>query len=217
MDDIKSLLDGGDVDMGIFSGYNFIVKKGKRGEYADWTSDSGWSKSQTPLTDEQLASLAEHGLHDLTKRLPDRPSDENYDVLVEMMDISIQRQLTGENGVWNPEWEELGFKPIRQKARGDAGGDKPAASSDSSDGAKSSGDGAGTGSALDRLKAARGKAAATVEDDSSDDSPAEVAAAADTPTADDAPAADDTPVSSGETGVSALAAKIKARVSNKSA
>ena len=143
--------------------------------------------------------------------MPDRPSDENYDVLVEMMNISIQRQVTGENGIWNKEWEELGFKPLRQ--RGQKDGDKPAASastdSDSDGGTEAAGSGASN--ALERLKAARGKAAAAPAEvvDASDDSPAEVAAAADDVTT--------TPEVSGETEVSDLAAKIKARVGKKSA
>jgi hypothetical protein len=219
MDDIAGLLDGGEVDLDMFKGYNFIVKKAQRGEWADWTTDSGWSKTQTRLTDEQLAALAEHGLHDLSKRMPDRPSDENYDVLVEMMNISIQRMLTGENGVWNKEWEELGFKPVRVRGQsGDAAAsDKPATSSASTPASNNSDSGAGASSALERLKAARGKAAAApadAEDDSKDNSPAEVAAAADTEVE---ATPDAEPAPSGETEVSDLAAKIKARVGKKSA
>jgi hypothetical protein len=214
VEDVQAILGEGEVDLDKFLGHNFIVKKGQRGEYADWTTDSGWSKTQTRLADEQLAALAEHGLHDLTKRMPDRPSDENYDVLVEMMNISIQRQVTGENGVWNKEWEQLGFKPLRQRGQKDDAGDKPAASSSASsasDGGTEAATGTGASNALDRLKAARGKAAAAPVEvvDASDDSPAEVAAAA----TDVAPA----PEASGETEVSDLAAKIKARVGKQSA
>jgi hypothetical protein len=201
--DVQAILGDGEVDLDKFKGYNFIVKKGQRGEYADWTSDSGWSKSQTRLTDEQLAALAEHGLHDLTKRLPDRPSDENYDVLAEMMNLSVQRMVTGENGVWNKEWEELGFKPLRHRGQGDdaTATSAPAKTSDDTP----SDSGSGVSGALDRLKAARGKAAAApVDDDDDDDSPADVAAAATDVTP--------TPEAKAETGVADLAAKIKARV-----
>jgi len=215
MEDIQALLGDGEVDMDIFNGFNFIVKKVQQGDYADWTSSSAWSKNQSPLTDEQLAALAEHGLHDLTKRLPDRPSDENYDVLTEMMNLSIQRQVTGENGVWNPEWEALGFKPLRQRGKSD---DKPASSktakseSDDDEGTTA---GTGTGSALERLKKARGKgteASKTVVEEASDaDSPADVAAAAEVETE------VEVPPEAGKTSVSALAAKIEARVGKKTA
>jgi hypothetical protein len=214
VDDVMALLDDSDeeVDMSIFDGYNFIVKKTQQGEYADWTSNSAWSKGKTPLTDEQLAAIAEHKLFDLTLRLPERPSDDNYEILVEMMNISIQRQVTGENGVWNPAWEEAGFKPLRQ--RGDAGKSTtpkstPQTESDDDDAPKVGGDGGGTGNALERLKAARGKSKAapeeTTEAAAEEESPADVAAAAD----------DAVPPVAGKTDVSDLASKIKARVSGK--
>jgi len=211
-DDITALLGDGEVDMDIFNGFNFILKKQQQGEYADWTTSSTWAKSPTPLTDEQLAALAEHKFHDLTKRLPDRPSDEQYEILVEMMNVSLQRQITGENGVWNPEWEEAGFKPLRQRGDESAAQKKstaPKSSNDDDDSPKA--EGAGAGNALDKLKAARGKTQAAPVDEApeeaKDDSPAEVAAAAD----------DAVPPQAGETEVSDLAAKIKARVGKKSA
>jgi hypothetical protein len=215
MEDIEALLGDGEVDMDIFNGFNFIVKKLQQGDYADWTSSSTWSKNQSPLTDEQLAALAEYKLHDLTKRLPDRPSDEQYEILTEMMNISIQRQVTGDDGVWDSAWEAEGFKPLRQRGKGD---DKPTSSKSAKD---ESGDsetktsGAGTGSAMDRLKAARGKGAkaseTVVEDASNDDSPADVAAAAEVETE------VEVPPEAGKTSVTALADKIKDRIGKKSA
>ena len=233
-EDVQALLGDGDVDMDIFNGYNFIVKKGQRGDYADWTSESTWARALTPLTDEQLAAVAEHGFWDLTKRLPDRPSDEQYDVLTEMMNVSIERMQTGENGVWRREWEEAGFKPF--KPRDNEGGNNAAKDDDdtktTSSAAKSStssGSGGSAKAALDKLKAARGKGSADAEagdagagadddvpfdteESGADESPAEVVAAADD--AGDSPAAED---DSGKADVSDLAAKIKARVGKKSA
>jgi hypothetical protein len=209
-EDIANLLvDGADVDMSKFNGYNFIVKKAQSGDYADWTSGTTWSRTMTPLDDEQLAALAEHGFHDLSKRLPDRPSDSDYDTLTEMMEISIQRMITGENGVWNKEWEDAGFKPVRQRgddAKTDA---KPAASSSAakaSKGADTPADNGGVSDAMAKLKAARGKATASVANEASDASETPAAVSTDA-------AVDDTPTEAAETGVSDLAAKIKARVS----
>ena len=163
----------------------------------------------SPLTDEQLAAIAEHKLHDLTKRLPDRPSEEQYEVLAEMMTLSVNRQLTGEVAVWNTEWEALGFKPFRQRGEKSeaAGAAKPSTAGKSTP----TEEGAGAGSALDRLKAARGK---TEEAPEEAESPAEVAAAADTDVTVEEVAV---PEEAGETQVSDLAAKIKARVGKKSA
>jgi len=212
MEDVQALLsDDAEVDMDKFMGYNFIVKKMQQDKWADWTTSSGWSKSQSTLSAEQLAALAEHGLHDLTLRLPERPSDDDYEVLAEMMTLSVQRQLTGATAVWNPEWEALGFKPFKQR------GDKPESGETSSAPTteKIVEDGAGTGDALSRLKEARGKTKAAPTDDSSeDDTPADVAAAADTEVEVKEVAV---PEEAGETQVSDLAAKIKARVGKKSA
>lgn len=207
--DVQAILGDGDVDMAKFEGYNFILKKEQQGEYANWTQGSSWARSVAMLTDEQLAAIAEHGFHDLTKRLPDRPSDEQYDVLAEMMQVSIDRQVKGENGVWQKEWEEAGFKPFRQRGK-DGEGDSSGSSASSDDApAKSEAkapSGGGASNALERLKAARGKAQSESEPESApetDESPADVAAAAE---------AEDAPAEAAETEVSDLAAKIRARV-----
>jgi hypothetical protein len=198
--------------MSKFEGYNFIIKKLQQGDYADWTTGSGWSKSQYSLTDEQLAAIAEHGLHDLSKRLPPRPTDEQYDVLTEMMEVSIQRMLTGENGYWRKEWEEAGFKPFKQreKSGGTEAKGTTRTTAASSNAEKASGDSDSTVdsgeavSALDRLKAARTK---RTDDptENVEETPADVAAAAD-----DTPA--ETPVEQPSSNED-LAAKILARVS----
>jgi hypothetical protein len=207
-DDVKSILGDGDVDMDIFKGYNFIIKKSQQGEHANWTNDSQWSRSLTSLDEEQLTAIAEHGFWDLTKRLPDRPSDEQYDMLSEMMDISIQRMRTGENGVWRPEWEEAGFKPFRPRdSNSNNAGNTPPATTGTTESQSSD---SGASGALGRLKAARGKASAE----------APVDAGTDTTTVNDEEDTD-TPSPVVDTGdkavVSGLAAKIKARVNQKSA
>ncbi len=56
-EDVQAILGDAKVDMSKFEGYNFIIKKLQQGEYADWTTGSGWSKSQYALTEEQLAEL----------------------------------------------------------------------------------------------------------------------------------------------------------------
>ncbi len=211
-EDVQAILGDAKVDMSKFEGYNFIIKKLQQGEYADWTTGSGWSKSQYALTEEQLAAIAEHGLHDLSKRLPPRPTDEQYDVLTEMMEVSIQRMLTGENGYWRKEWEEAGFKPYKQ--RDGSGGTEAKGTTRTTAATSNAGKANGESdttvdsgeavSALDRLKAARSK---RTEDstDTVEETPADVAAAAD-----DSPA--ETP-SEQPSANEDLAAKIRARVS----
>jgi hypothetical protein len=55
----------------------------------------------TPLTTEQLDALAKYGLFDLTDFLPERPTDEEYQLLAEIVRLSIE----GEK-IWNPDWED---------------------------------------------------------------------------------------------------------------
>ena len=208
VEDVQAILGDGDVDMSKFEGFNFILKKNQQGEYADWTTGSTWARSTTMLEEEHLAAIAEHGFHDLTKRLPDRPSEEQYEVLAEMMQVSIDRQVKGENGVWQKEWEEAGFKPFRQRnSDNDSGGEDGGspAKSEAKASAPASG-GSGSSNALERLKAARGKTQAEPEstpEPEADESPADVAAAAEV---------EDAPTEAATTEVSDLAAKIRARV-----
>jgi hypothetical protein len=140
-------------------GFNFIVKKGKRGDYAEYVKGSSWATNNVAtLDEEQVIALHTHGMHDLQKRLPDRPSDEKYEVLTEMMEVSIKRMLDDDNGVWRKEWEEHGFKPFRAKDKKatdtDSGGTEAAASVDKPAG------GASAGNSMSKLRKARGAQAA---------------------------------------------------------
>lgn len=154
VDDVKALLDDENVDMDKFEGHNFIIKKMQRGDYADWTTGSNWASKLTVLDDEYIAAIAEYGFHDLTKRLPDRPSDEQYEVLAEMMQVSIDRMLHGENGAWQKEWEEAGFKPEKPRSSNNEGDNE---TSDSGSSSASSTKKKSASDALERIKKARGK------------------------------------------------------------
>lgn len=215
VDDVASLLDGDEIDLSRFNGRNFIIKKMQQGEYADWTTGSQWQTKESPLDEEQLAAIAKYGFHDLTKRLPDRPSDEQYEVLTEMMETSISRMVNGENGVWKKEWEEAGFKPIRPRSATSGNNSDDSDDSDSgttstakkstaaSNAAKASG---GTSDALAKLRASRGKNKDDADADAanSDDTTAEAS--------DSEPEADNESKSS-SANVQALADKIRSRVS----
>ena len=116
-DDIAALsgeIDDAEVERILtkFEGHNFIVHKTKQGEHANWSVGTGWARnSKVTLTEEQIVALSEYGYHDLTKRLPEQPSDDKYEILKEMMNVSIDRLLNGGDGYWNKEWEEAGIKP----------------------------------------------------------------------------------------------------------
>lgn len=172
MDDIAAIMDdtADDSVLEKLDGFNFIVKKGKRGDYAEYVKGSSWATNNVAtLDEEQVIALHTHGMHDLQKRLPDRPSEEAYEVLTEMMEVSIKRMLDDDNGVWRKEWEEFGFKPFRPKdknaASGDSGGteaaaaDKPATTTTTTGG-------------LSKLKKARGAQPAEAAEAASEESAA---------------------------------------------
>ena len=183
-----------------FEGHNFIAHKTKQGDYPNWTVGTGWVRSsKAMLTDEQIAAIAEHGYHDLTLRLPERPSDEKYEVLREMMDVSIDRLLNGGDGFWNKEWEAAGIKPTSGRRTEDSTQESVSTANTKVSSASklksklTAGGGNVSTNALDKIRKARG-----VKTESTD----EVAAA---PSASDA-------VKAPVTNVKDLAAKIRSRI-----
>jgi len=125
IDDLKTLMAGGEMSeadaealLAKFEGYDLLLKKTQKGEYADW-SNSSFVKSKTSLTDEQLEALDKYGFHDLRKALPEQPTDEAYDVLCEMMEISLAYARGEGDGLWNTDWEAAGFKPFRPRKSGE--------------------------------------------------------------------------------------------------
>lgn len=132
IEDINNLLTEGAIPedeveevLRSLEGVNFILKKTKQGEYANYQT-STWGNGYTSLSEDQIEALNTHGLHDLRERLPDQPTDDQYEIMTEMVNVSIRRLLGDDEGYWDPAWEEAGLKP--KKAKGDGkGGDKPAA------------------------------------------------------------------------------------------
>ncbi len=110
-----------------FEGINFILKKIEKGKYANYQTSS-WAMQPTALDEEQIEALAKYGLHDLRSRLPKQPTDEQYDLMTEMVQVSIDRLQGTDDGYWNHEWEEAGLQPKRDRAQSGGDGDKPAGS-----------------------------------------------------------------------------------------
>lgn len=215
-----------------FHGRNFNVQRLETGE-ADkkqnkWDgANTGWARDPQPLTEEQLSSIEEYGLHDLGKRLPERPSDAAYEVMVEMVKTSIARLMGTDDGYWNKEWEIEGIKPFKE--RGKKGGDKkPAAGSaagsrvrqkltgdapkgDSDGGSDDSPKTSATTSVRDKLdKMKRGATAPAPKEDE----PAAAAAPAEEPAAE--PVADEATADDKKARFAALNARIRQKVEKQS-
>ncbi|RMH20536.1 MAG: hypothetical protein D6698_04075 [Gammaproteobacteria bacterium] len=90
------------VDM--FMVREFIFRKTKKGEFNDYSS-SMWSTERVPLDDEQIAYIAENGLLDLTQYMPKRPTAEQYELYMDILEEAIAVAEGESDGRFNPEWE----------------------------------------------------------------------------------------------------------------
>lgn len=216
-DDITALLDddiSGDIDefMGKFQCRDFILKKTKQGEWNDY-STSQWRSKTDEFTDEQITAISEYGVHDLRKKLTKRPSTEQYEILTEMMNISIAYARGVGDGLWNPEWEDADIKPFREKnadtstATNSGGSVKDRVKSRLGKGKKADADDGGTTAEDVRSKLGRGRGKAKKADpvqETADDSVVDEG--------DTAPV-EEKPKASGKKGdrISALSQRIKER------
>ncbi len=133
--DIKDLIDGSLDDetaqlvLDSTNGYDFIVRSKKIDDWANYSSSSWDLQHQSYLDDEQIEAIAQYGLHDLRALLPTKPTDEQIEVYLEMIEVSLGRLLGTDDGYWNPEWEKAGIKPWKPKSnsskdgKDDDGGD----------------------------------------------------------------------------------------------
>jgi hypothetical protein len=70
------------------NGTDFRLTKGNKGGYSDYGT-SKWARKERALTEEELAAIDEHGLHDLKSFLPERPTAAHYDAIAEMFEASV--------------------------------------------------------------------------------------------------------------------------------
>jgi hypothetical protein len=99
-----------------FVGYPLVLVKKKKTdgskEFANWESSFFQMRDPHELDVDDLNAIKKFGLPDLSKYLPARPTDAQYEVMVEMVKASIASEP------WNPEWEEAGLKFFRKKGSG---------------------------------------------------------------------------------------------------
>ena len=74
------------------NGTDFRLAKTTKGQYADY-STSKWARKETALTEEQLAAIDTHGLHNLNDYLPAKPSEEGVQAIAEMFQASVDGEL----------------------------------------------------------------------------------------------------------------------------
>lgn len=86
------------------SGFDFRIVKGKKGNFADY-STSQWSRNSSPLTQEERNAIDHYGLFNLADYLPKEPTEEETAVIFDMFNVSL------EGGKYDPvKWSKY-FRP----------------------------------------------------------------------------------------------------------
>ena len=86
------------------AGTDFRLSKTTKGQYADY-STSKWARKESGLTEENLASIDTHGLHNLNDFLPAKPTAEGVQAIAEMFQASVDGEL------YDPQKWGAFFKP----------------------------------------------------------------------------------------------------------
>lgn len=162
--DIDNVLSGNvdeseaDTILSKFEGKTFVLKKVQKGDYANWESSYFVVGENHELDIDVLQAIQKQGLPDLSKRLPVRPTAEQYEVLADIVQTSI------DGGEWNPEWEGegLGFKFYRKKSDkdGDDANTTSTKSTSIADKVKANMGGEGSSSVAEALARRKSQAAA---------------------------------------------------------
>lgn len=74
------------------NGVNFIISRTTKGGFNDY-STSKYARRETPLTEDQLKAIEEHGLFNLNDWMPARPTDEGLKVIHSMFEASVNGDL----------------------------------------------------------------------------------------------------------------------------
>jgi hypothetical protein len=69
-------------------GLDFRIVKGKKGDYADY-STSGWARKESALTEVEQAAIDAHGLFNLKDYLPKKPSESEARIIKDMFEASV--------------------------------------------------------------------------------------------------------------------------------
>jgi hypothetical protein len=91
-------------------GVDFRLNKSSKGGYADYGT-SNWSRRDRPLSDQEMAAINTHGLHNLGDFLPKKPSEVEVKILSEMFEASVDGEP------YDPDrWSQY-FRPAGMQAR----------------------------------------------------------------------------------------------------
>jgi hypothetical protein len=95
-------------------GLDFKIVKGKKGDYADY-STSSWARKESALTELEQAAIEAHGLFNLRDFLPKKPSDSEMRVIKEMFEASVDGKP------YDPDRWGAYYKPFGLQVAGSTG------------------------------------------------------------------------------------------------
>lgn len=81
-------------------GTNFVITKDRSGEWPSYNNSGFSTQGPTPWTDGMKAALETYDLWPLEEFLPERPTEDEYAMLAEIVRQSIAGETT-----WDPDWE----------------------------------------------------------------------------------------------------------------
>jgi hypothetical protein len=73
-------------------GRDFYLLKTTKGGYANY-ANSKWAMKERPLSDQERAAIATHGLWNLNSFLPKKPDDAHLNAIMEMFKASVDEEL----------------------------------------------------------------------------------------------------------------------------
>jgi len=89
------------------SGIDFRLKKGNKGNYADY-STSSWSRRSRPLSESEATAIDTYKLNNLSEFLPKKPSAVELNIIKEMFEASVNGEAYDPEK-WGQYYKPAGF------------------------------------------------------------------------------------------------------------
>ena len=93
----------GDFDNGL----DFIIRREKKGEWADYSSSS-WARKTRSLTEEEREAIDKFGLFKLADFLPKKPTEEDLEIIKQMFEASVEGELY-DPSLWGNHYKPFGL------------------------------------------------------------------------------------------------------------
>ncbi len=90
------------------NGVDFVIRKTKKGTYADYGTSS-FSRKETALTEDELAAIEKYGLFNFDDFIPKKPTDEVLEIMLDMFHASVDGEAY-DFDKWGNYFKPYGFE-----------------------------------------------------------------------------------------------------------